>query len=182
LAPFHYDLFGSVELAERPTHEGGLPTVGELYRMFDRVNLAWFGGKLPKPRIEYSNRMTAAGYYWPDERLIRIGRKYHQLFPDDIEDTLKHEMIHILHLKHNASFKSEARRIGASLKAKDHPQLQRQAKYVYVCENCRTKYPRRKRLRMASCGVCSPGQKYDSRYKLVLLRSAALKAKRASLV
>lgn len=148
-----------------------LPDISELYRMFDQYNWLYFRGKLPKVRIEYSGRMTSAGSYSATSRLIKIGRKYHQVFPDDLSDTLKHEMIHIKYPHHGAAFKKEAARVGASVQARIHPNLQRPPRYVYVCPRCRVEYPRQKRLRMASCGDCSRGGRFDPRFKLVLVWS-----------
>ncbi|MFQ5499768.1 MAG: SprT-like domain-containing protein [Candidatus Zixiibacteriota bacterium] len=145
-----------------------LPTQAELYRMYERFNWLYFHGKLPAVQIEYSNRMRCAGSYTPVKKLIRIGRKYHDLFPAEIADTLKHEMIHIIHIKHDMAFRAEAQRIGASVKAKYHPSLRKQPKYLYICPGCGMEYPRQKRLRMASCGECSPGRKFDRRFKLRL--------------
>jgi ribosomal protein L37AE/L43A len=76
-------------------------------------------------------------------------------------------MIHILHFNHDAAFKNEAERIGTSCRARMHPSLRLPSRYVYQCPSCNAEYPRRKRLRMASCGKCSPSQ-FDRRYKLVL--------------
>jgi len=149
-----------------------LPPVADLYRLFDRYNWMYFEGALPRPTIEYSSRMTSAGAYIPGRRMIRIGVKYHRVFPDEVADTLKHEMIHMIHLKHDAAFKAEASRIGASVRARSHPSLRRPPRYIYVCDNCGTEYPRQKILRMASCGTCSAGGRYDRRYKLRLKDSA----------
>lgn len=148
------------------------PAVSELYQMFDRYNLIYFDGQLPRVTIEYSNRMKAAGSYEPRRKRIKIGRKYHELFPADLSDTLKHEMIHIIHFYHDAKFKAEAKRIGASMKARAHPSLRRVPKYIYICDKCELEYPRQKILRMASCGDCSPGRRYDRQFKLRLLSSA----------
>ncbi|MBN1211398.1 MAG: SprT-like domain-containing protein [candidate division Zixibacteria bacterium] len=149
-----------------------LPDEKELARRFDMYNFVYFKGKLPRVRVIYSNRMTSAGSYSPNNRIIKIGRRYHEIFPEEINDTLKHEMIHILNLKHDQVFKKEAERIGASVKAQTHPALSRPPKYVYTCPRCGQEYPRQKRLRMASCGKCSRGGAYDERFKLKLIRSA----------
>ncbi len=148
-----------------------LPTVLELYQLFDRFNQVYFEGKLPRVTIEYSNRMTSAGSYTPRYKIIKIGRKYHHIFPEDIGDTLKHEMIHIVHFKHNKAFKDFAKKIGASIKAKPHPSLRRAPRFIYICPNCKMEYPRQKRLVMASCGKCSKGKRFDKRYKLKLIKS-----------
>lgn len=156
----------SVSVCSTPGERAELPTVEELYRLFDRFNWLYFGGKLPKVKIVYSTRMAAAGSYSTERRLIKMGRRYHEIFPQDIEDTLKHEMIHIIHHHHDAAFKREAKRIGATLKAQDHPALRRPPKFVYECPCCGMEYPRQKRLIMASCGKCSAGRRFDPRYKL----------------
>lgn len=147
-----------------------LPEVEELYLMFDRFNWRYFSGKLSKVNIKYSRQMLAAGSYTPFNRTIKIGVKYHELFLDEIADTLKHEMIHIIHFHHDKKFKAEAIRIGASLKAKFHPSLKKPAKYLYHCKSCMMEYPRQKILRMASCGKCSPGGKFDWKFKLKLIK------------
>ncbi len=157
-----------------------LPSIEELYSLFDRLNWQYFEGSLPPVKIEYSPRMTSAGSYTPARRVIKVGLKYHRLFPEEVEDTLKHEMIHIRHFRHNAAFKAEARRLGASLKARSHPSLRRSPKYVYVCPVCARSFPRQKRLVMASCGYCSSGGRYDPRYKLKLLTSKARQRRQSS--
>lgn len=151
---------------------GPLPSLSDLYRWYDELNWSYFGGKLGAVRIEYSQRMTSAGSYTPSQKLIRISRRYHELFPEELLDTLKHEMIHVLHPSHNAAFKREAARIGAGLRAKTHPMLRRPPKFVYRCPGCGHSYPRQKRFRMASCGDCSRGA-YDPRFKLLLVWSSA---------
>jgi predicted SprT family Zn-dependent metalloprotease len=145
-----------------------LPTEEELYRLFDRYNWTYFRGRLRRPTIQYSDRMTTAGAYLPEQRIIRISRRYHQLFPEEVTDTLKHEMIHLVNLKHDVVFKAEAVRIGASVKARSHPLLGRTPRFIYECLQCRTEFPRQKRLVLASCGYCSPKGKYDVRFKLTL--------------
>ncbi len=148
-----------------------LPPVEALYLLFDRFNWMYFEGRLPQASIEYSTRMTSAGSYTPSRRLIRIGHKYHTIFPEDLHDTLKHEMIHMIHLRHDAKFKAEATRVGASLRARSHPNLRKTPKYLYLCPGCRKEYPRQKRFRLASCGDCSQGGKFDARFKLKLKKS-----------
>jgi predicted SprT family Zn-dependent metalloprotease len=144
-----------------------LPSLDELRRMFDIYNEKYFEGKLPRVTITYSGKMMVAGGYYPTRREIRISEKYHHIFPDEVFDTLKHEMIHIIHFKHDAVFREMAKQIGASVRANEHPSLRKPPKYVYICPGCFVEYPRHKRLRMASCGKCSKGG-FDPRYKLVI--------------
>jgi predicted SprT family Zn-dependent metalloprotease len=164
----NYELFDGVEELSSISE---LPGIADLERMFDIYNREYFDGKLPKVKIRYSKRMLVAGGYFPQKREIRISEKYHTYFPDEVYDTLKHEMIHIVNFRHDAAFKIMARRIGASLRANEHPALRRPPRYIYICQQCFTEYPRHKRLRMASCGRCSKG-KFDARFKLVLKKRA----------
>jgi predicted SprT family Zn-dependent metalloprotease len=177
LKALNYDLFenngallSNSASAKKEDSESLLPAE-TLYHLFDRFNFVYFDGHLPRSKIEYSNRMTCAGSYTPATNLIKLSRKYHMIFPDEIEDTLKHEMIHIIHFNHNAAFKAEARRIGASLKAKTHPSLRRLPKYLYLCPGCGLEYPRQKIVRMSSCGKCSKNNRYNPLFKLKLLES-----------
>jgi len=173
----NYDLFESaiLDISEPEPRQKEqprcLPSTENLHHLFNRFNFLYFNGKLPSPVIEYSNRMTCAGSYTPVKNLIKISQKYHAIFPYEIEDTLKHEMIHMIHFNHNAAFKVEAKRIGASLKAKTHPSLQKQPKYLYVCPGCGLDYPRQKKVRMSSCGSCSRRGRFDPEFKLKLSKS-----------
>lgn len=157
----------TVNLADNPD-DRLLPSLKELNRRFDSFNELYFEGKLPRVRIEYSERMsTMAGSYTPSVRLIKLSRRYHELFPHEIDDTLKHEMLHIKNPRHDRAFKLEAARIGTSVKAQCHPSLRRPPKFIYHCTACGKEYPRQKRFRMASCGSCSP-KKFNVAYKLIL--------------
>jgi predicted SprT family Zn-dependent metalloprotease len=169
-APTTLDLFSQpVEVLpdEEESEPGLLPSLGDLYNRFRHYNIQFFAGKLPTPRIRYSDRLLAAGLYVRNRQEIVLSRRYHELFPQDIDDTLKHEMVHIIHFNHDSDFKSEARRIGASFKAKAHKSLKLPARYIYYCRACKTEYPRRKRLISASCGKCSPSR-FDPKFKLAL--------------
>jgi predicted SprT family Zn-dependent metalloprotease len=170
-SPTNLDLFAppieQLPILVRETLPGELPSVDDLYQRFREYNIKYFAGKLPTPCIRYSGRLLAAGLFVRGRQEIVISRKYHRLFPDEIDDTLKHEMIHIIHFNHNKEFKQEADRIGASYRAKSHKELKLPARYIYFCRVCKTEYPRRKRLISASCGKCSPSR-FDPKYKLNL--------------
>jgi predicted SprT family Zn-dependent metalloprotease len=182
LVQIHYELFpgfdvnttddSRIGIDESSTDsECTLPDINSLYRMFDTYNDELFKRRLPRVRISYSNRMLIAGSYTPALREIKLGRKYHKIFPDDLSDTLKHEMIHIIYPRHDRKFKALAARLKVSLKARAHPDLRGPYKYLYICPSCGREYPRRKRFRMASCGICSRGNRFDPKFKLRLADS-----------
>ena len=155
-----------VSIEKEPKIE--LPSVAELYQIFDRLNIKYFDNQIRHLNIKYSKRMYIAGSFSPTKNEIKIGWKYHSIFRDDIEDTMAHEMIHYFYPNHGRRFKDIAKELGVSLKAKEHPDLRLACRYLYYCPNCDREYPRRKRLRMASCGKCSTGRHFDSRFKLKL--------------
>jgi predicted SprT family Zn-dependent metalloprotease len=156
----------------RPVPPDPLPSTAELQALFARYNRDHFDDRLPHARVEYSPRMLhTAGVCIPGRSLIRLGRKYHLLFPDEIGDTLKHEMIHLKCRHHNQAFRAEATRLGVAIKARSDPRLERPARYIYRCPGCGADYKRQKLLRMGSCGKCSRGGRFDARFKLLLVFS-----------
>lgn len=157
-----------IEAESESKSEKELPSVSELYEIFDRLNIKYFKNQIPRLIIKYSKRMYIAGSFSPLKNEIKMGWKYHSIFRDDIEDTMAHEMIHYFYPNHGRRFKDMANNFGVSLKAKEHPDLRLACRYLYYCPNCDREYPRRKRLRMASCGKCSSGRHFDSRFKLKL--------------
>jgi len=159
-----YDLFAS-----DPTR---LVEDRELRRLYDKLNQQYFGGKLPPAQIEWSTRMRIAGSCRPDKPEIRLSVSYHTYYPEEIESTLLHEMLHILFPKHDRNFRRAAENLGVSIHCREYPGIHSRSKYVYMCPHCRTVYYRQRRARNISCGACSGG-KYDERYKLVLKKSTA---------
>ncbi len=165
---------GPKKIARKSSTKSSLPPIETVSTWFDEINNEYFEGKLPKVSIIYSARMRAAGSYTPSQKTIRLGIPYHELFPEQLRDTLKHEMIHILNPTHDRHFKAEATRVGASRYATSHPSLRRPAKFLYHCPQCSLEYPRRKRLRMAHCGKCAKRDGMAKSNKLVLLQNHSI--------
>jgi predicted SprT family Zn-dependent metalloprotease len=168
----NFDLFRidpEEEFVNQITAGSFVPTEEDLTKLFHDLNLKYFDGKLPDVQIEWSTRMKHAGKFITRDRIIRLGRAYHEHYPGDIVDTLKHEMLHLIYPYHNREFKREAHRIGTSLYAKNYPGMLRGMKYMYICPGCGTEYPSRKMLRNRSCGRCSQNG-FDPRFKLKFVR------------
>lgn len=168
----NYDLFRTdpeEEFQNRIRSGLFFPAESDLAILLNALNRKYFGGDLPDVTIEWSSRMKHAGKCIANDNIIRLGRDYHEHYPEDIVDTLKHEMIHIRLPDHSSRFKEEAKRIGASMYAKNYPGMLRGMKYMYVCPVCNLSYPSRKMHRNRSCGPCSKG-KYDSRFKLKFVK------------
>lgn len=62
-----------------------------------------FDDEVPKDmKVKWSNRLiTTAGKIIYNKRIIKLNTKYHQAHPDEILDTLLHEMTHWNHRNHD---------------------------------------------------------------------------------
>jgi rubrerythrin len=157
------DLFSSLAVL--------LPNPQELAHRYAEFNLGYFENQLPAVTIRWSKRMRIAGTCDSHRRIITLSHIYHTQFPDDVDDTLKHEMIHLRCPRHDAAFRREAARIGASVHCRDYPDLHPRARYIYFCPNCGTEFPRSKRAHLY-CGACGR-RGFDPRFRLILRTNAA---------
>lgn len=143
-----------------------LPTTGGLMRRFRAFNSWYWSDFLPPAQVCWSTRMRIAGSCDYGRCIITLSRSYHEQFPDDLSDTLKHEMIHLVHHNHGAAFRREAIRVGATVHCREYPGLHPRARHIYVCPTCGTEFHRVRRERLF-CGRCS-GHRADERFELVL--------------
>lgn len=162
-----------------------LPSEQELNELYDLLNQRYWEDKLPKVPVRWSERMHAlAGQYWRSKKRgweIVLSVPYHTHFPEEVEDTLKHEMIHVwMHktgkrkygVMHGLEFEAEAKRIGASRYARYYEGMHRPYKYEWECPNCH----RRSRTRIwvdLACGSCCREHnngRYTRRFKLKLVK------------
>ena len=81
-------------------------TLRERYERLRRDYL-WEAPKSDKVTLEWSKRMTkSAGMCYYNRKVIRLSTHYHERFPEDIDNTLLHEMIHLLAPGHGDSFRN----------------------------------------------------------------------------
>ncbi len=154
------DLIASVQII--------LPSEEELQLRFARFNVELFKSKLPIATIRWSTRMRIAGTCHRHRALITLSVPYHERFPDDVDDTLKHEMIHLRYAGHGPAFKREAQRVGASIHCRAYEGIHPRAKYVYACPTCWREFHRTKPGELF-CGRCSKGRLLPQ-FQLVLKR------------
>lgn len=149
-------------------------TERELSELYAALRLKYFrdpAGRplLPPPeavRIEWSNRATAsAGICYSKQRLIRLSTHYHARFPEEVEATLLHEMIHLLVPGHGPEFyrwMERIRALGGRVQryAKERALPKKNVKWLYTCLFCRRSYPYTRRLayggRNHYCKRCGP--------------------------
>ncbi|MDW7667612.1 MAG: SprT-like domain-containing protein [Bacillota bacterium] len=138
-----------------------------LYELYGSFNTKYFNNTLPKPSdiiIEWSGRLTAsAGVCYPKsyKPIIRLSTHYHEDFPEDIESTLLHEMIHLKIKGHGKDFKNEIIRIN-SLGGKVNRYSKRRAtkkkiNWIYKCKSCSKEYERTRKfsnINKYRCGLC----------------------------
>lgn len=146
----------------------------ELHRLYARLRIQYFTTPqgqcvLPPPelvRVEWSHRITAsAGLCYPAKRLIRLSTHYHARFPEDVEATLLHEMIHLIVPGHGPEFyrwmewvRSRGGRVYRYSRERALPHSQ--AKWVYTCQSCGKSYGYVRRLAHGGarhyCRRCGP--------------------------
>jgi len=139
----------------------GLMEIRELYELYNKFNILFFYGKLPKPqevKIEWSDRLSrSAGVCYKNRRIIRLSTSYHFKYPEDIESTLLHEMIHLKIKGHGKEFQDELKRInslGGSV-ARYSKGPAKEAKWEYICEGCGQTLRKYKRYpQNIICGIC----------------------------
>ncbi len=139
----------------------------DLQDLFDRLNRVWFRGRLPRLEVRWSQRLKVAGQIERRRRRILLGLEYHCHYPADLESTLKHEMVHLLHWNHDRQFRRECARVGAAVHCRTYPGMFRPFRYLYQCPGCGQRYPAR-RILHAACARCGRGA-YRPRYRLRLV-------------
>lgn len=121
-----------------------LPQVEELQAKYQKYNASYFEKALPREiTIQWSKRMTSvAGSCNYRKKIIKLSTWYHLKYPEEIDNTLLHEMIHLIVPGHGPKFKAYLKHLqtqGANVsryskeKAKD-------PRWLYVCIKCQASF------------------------------------------
>ena len=132
----------------------------ELYEKYEYYNSILFNDSLPKAEsvtIEWDQRLTAAaGNCRAGRKHIKLSPAYHTKFPEEIESTLVHEMIHLSGVRgHGTAFEIEMNRINRQIpelkitKYATARATEKAYNWKYVCEKCNQEHKRAKRLKNA---------------------------------
>lgn len=122
-----------------------------LYFMYDRLNELVFNNKLPKCKVVWNKRTSkVAGSAWCEDRKIEISYKYHSKYPEELLNTMVHEMTHILYPNddHSEVWKKGIKKLNDEfpiLELQQYSKL-RYWKYVYGCD-CGKEWKRSSKFR-----------------------------------
>jgi predicted SprT family Zn-dependent metalloprotease len=160
-----------------------LPDVAELQLLFAQLNYTHFNGEIPTHRIAYNARFAnLAGRVTYKPPLIELSPKHLANKPEELIETLLHEMIHAwlfsrgLNPGHTSIFKKKMRELG--LKSIYHdlgtakPFNESTKRYILRCEKCTMELLRkRKPPANAACARC---RKPLTTFEVVEMREVAL--------
>lgn len=130
--------------APAETAAAELPTEADLYDRYERYNGLYFDHRLPardQVIIEWSRRLTsAAGRCYPQRNLIRLSTHYHLKYPHEVDETLLHEMIHLLVPNHGPEFHAWLHRIrrrgGVVHRYSKERATPARFRWQYTCRRC----------------------------------------------
>lgn len=130
--------------------------IADLQLMFAQFNYAYFDGEIPTHEISYNNRFSnVAGRITYKPPKIELSPKHLRGKPEQLRETLLHEMIHAWLFArnenpgHTAKFKRKMRELG--LRSIYHdlgtapPMNESPKRYILRCEHCRREVLRKRR-------------------------------------
>jgi predicted SprT family Zn-dependent metalloprotease len=145
---------------------GALPAAADLQLLFALLNARYFSGVLRAHRIVYNPRLTSvAGRILHRPPVIELSGALLAQYPEAIEPTLLHEMVHAwleqhrLPNGHGAAFKRKMREVGLTSIYHYLPVQTRRSRrrYLLSCPRCKAQLMRRRRPGYrVSCARCSP--------------------------
>lgn len=136
------------------SHVIELPSEAELYRRYADFSMRYFDNETPNVAdvtIEWSTRLTsAAGKCYPKLKIIRLSTHYHAKHVHEVDETLLHEMIHLLVPDHGPRFYAWMERIRARGGTVNRYSRERATpatyRWTYTCNGCGATGRRQRRL------------------------------------
>lgn len=160
----------------------------DLKWLFDQINQKHFDAFLDYPELVFNSRLSSsAGRFFPGSRSVFFPRapkiEIASYLMDESEadalilDTLAHEMIHYwLWVRrrpygHTPEFTTKMRQMGVS-RFNSAPKFKAH-RYMYICPNCKRRFPARKKLSKLACAQCCK-QFNEGRYSDVFRLEVAI--------
>ncbi len=168
-------------LDARRTESSVLPTEADLQLLFARLNYDRFNGEVPTCRVAYNERFASAAgriTYSGHPLLIELSPKHFRKYPEALEETLLHEMVHawcyarFRDTGHGAIFKKKAKELGLGSIYHDLGSVralnESSKRYIFRCEHCGYEILRKRMPnKPISCGRCNK-QRFDKRFPLTI--------------
>jgi predicted SprT family Zn-dependent metalloprotease len=142
---------------------------------------------VPLVRVEWNGRLrSAAGRAVYQRTLVSLNPRLHEHGEAEIDRTLRHELAHLVaQLRagrrrippHGQQWREACRDLGIADEQRCHtlpfPTRARTRRFLYRCPNCKTDFPRVRRIRRAvACLACCRKHNrgdFDERFKLRLV-------------
>lgn len=157
-----------------------LPSEADLQLLFARLNYEHFNGEIPDCKIRYNARFSnsAGRITYAAKLLIELSPKHFRAYPEALEETLLHEMVHAwCYAKfhdtgHGPRFKKKMRQCGLTSIYHDlgnvRPLNESSKRYILRCEHCAFEVLRRKRPgKPASCPRCDKAR-FNPKFPLTI--------------
>lgn len=165
-----------------------IPSEADLQLLFARLNYQHFNGEIPDCRIRYNARFSnsAGRITYRSPLLIELSPKHFEKYPNALEETLLHEMVHAwCYAKwrdtgHGPRFKRKMRELGMTSIYHDlgnvRPFNESSKRYILRCEHCSFEVLRRKKPgKPASCPRCDK-RRFNPRFPLTIYEITAMEA------
>jgi predicted SprT family Zn-dependent metalloprotease len=164
------------------------PSEADLQLLFARLNYEHFNGEIPDCRIRYNARFSnsAGRITYGSPLLIELSPKHFRRYPDALEETLLHEMVHawcyarFRDTGHGARFKKKMRECGLTSIYHDlgnvRPLNESSKRYILRCEHCAFEVLRRKKPgKPASCPRCDK-RRFNPKFPLTIYEITGMEA------
>lgn len=165
-----------------------VPTEADLQLIFARLNYGHFNGEIPDCRIRYNARFSnsAGRITYGHPLLIELSPKHFRKYPQALEETLLHEMVHAWcyarwrDTGHGPRFKKKMRDCGITSIYHDlgnvRPLNESSKRYILRCDECAFEVLRRKRPgKPASCPRCDK-RRFNPKYPLTIYEITGMEA------
>lgn len=165
-----------------------VPAEADLQLLFARLNYQHFNGEIPDCRIRYNARFSnsAGRITYANPLLIELSAKHFRKYPEALEETLLHEMVHAWcyarwrDTGHGPHFKKKMRECGITSIYHDlgnvRPLNESSKRYILRCEECAFEVLRRKRPgKPASCPRCDK-RRFNPKYPLTIYEITGMDA------
>ncbi len=165
-----------------------IPSEADLQLLFARLNYQHFNGEIPDCRIRYNARFSnsAGRITYRTPLLIELSPKHFQKYPQALEETLLHEMVHawcfakFRDMGHGPRFKRKMRDLGLTSIYHDLGNVrafnESSKRYILRCEHCGFEVLRRKKPgKPVSCARCDK-RRFNPRFPLTIYEITSLEA------